>query len=125
VVERVRDGHPTTLGAASGAVAGLVAITPACGFVSPLGSIAVGGAAGVVCCLAVGLKHKLGFDDALDVVAVHLVGGVAGALLIGLFGTSAVGGADGLFYGGCWGSRRSRWSWWSATASSCRWCWRS
>ncbi len=100
VVERVRDGHPTTLGAASGAVAGLVAITPACGFVSPVGSIAVGGVAGVVCCLAVGLKFRLGFDDALDVVAVHLVGGVAGALLIGFFGTSAVGGADGVFYGG-------------------------
>jgi ammonium transporter, Amt family len=100
VVERLRDGHPTTLGAASGAVAGLVAITPACGFVSPLGSIAVGGIAGVVCCLAVGLKFRLGFDDALDVVAVHLVGGVLGALLIGFFGTSAVGGADGLFYGG-------------------------
>ena len=100
LVERLRDGRPTTLGAASGAVAGLVAITPACGFVSPLGAIVVGVVAGVVCCLAVGLKYRLGFDDALDVVAVHLVGGVSGALLIGLLGTSAVGGADGLFYGG-------------------------
>jgi Amt family ammonium transporter len=67
-----------------------------------LGSLAVGGVAGVVCCLAVGLKYRLGFDDALDVVAVHLVGGVTGALLIGFFGSSAVAGADGLFYGGGW-----------------------
>ncbi len=100
VVEKLRDGHPTTLGAASGAVAGLVAVTPAAGFVSPLGSVAIGLIAGAVCALAVGLKYRLGFDDSLDVVGVHLVGGVAGALLIGLFGTKAVGGADGLFYGG-------------------------
>ncbi len=99
-VEKLRDGHPTTLGAASGAVAGLVAITPAAGFVSPMGSIAIGLIAGAVCALAVGLKYKLGYDDALDVVGVHLVGGVLGALLIGFFGTSRVGGADGLFYGG-------------------------
>jgi len=100
LVERFRDGHPTTLGAASGAVAGLVAITPACGYVSPLGSIAIGFLAGVLCCLSVALKFRFGFDDALDVVGVHLVGGVLGALLIGFFGTSTVGGADGLFYGG-------------------------
>lgn len=100
VVEKLRDGHPTTLGAASGAVAGLVAITPAAGFVSPLGSIALGAIAGAVCALAVGLKYRFGYDDALDVVGVHLVGGVLGALLIGLFGTSVVGGANGLFYGG-------------------------
>jgi Amt family ammonium transporter len=100
IVEKLRDGHPTTLGAASGAVAGLVAITPACGFVSPLGSIAIGLIAGAVCALAVGLKYRLGYDDSLDVVGVHLVGGVTGALLIGFFGTKAVGGADGLFYGG-------------------------
>jgi len=99
-VEKLRDGHATTLGAASGAVAGLVAITPACGYVSPLGSIAIGAIAGAVCSLAVALKFKLGYDDALDVVGVHLVGGVLGALLIGFFGTKAVGGADGIFYGG-------------------------
>src|SRR5512143_3933482 len=99
IVEKLRDGHPTTLGAASGAVAGLVAITPACGFVSPLGSIAIGLIAGALCALAVGLKYRFGFDDSLDVVGVHLVGGVTGALLIGFFGTSKVAGADGLFYG--------------------------
>ena len=103
VVEKLRDGHPTTLGAASGAVAGLVAITPAAGFVSPMGSIALGFIAGAVCSLAVLLKYKLGYDDALDVVGVHLVGGVAGALLIGFFGTAATGvGIDGVFYGGGW-----------------------
>ena len=101
VVEKLRDGHATTLGAASGAVAGLVAITPAAGFVSPMGSIALGFIAGALCSLAVLLKYKLGYDDALDVVGVHLVGGVAGALLIGFFGTKATGiGIDGIFYGG-------------------------
>ena len=102
VVEQFRDGKPTTLGAASGAIAGLVAITPACGFVSPLGAIALGAIAGVVCCLAVRLKYRLGFDDSLDVVAVHLVGGIVGTVLIGLFATTSVNsaGADGLFYGG-------------------------
>ncbi|HVH21107.1 MAG TPA: hypothetical protein VNA11_01495, partial [Pseudonocardia sp.] len=102
VVEQVRDGKPTTLGAASGAVAGLVAITPACGFVTPLGSVAIGLIAGAVCALAVALKFKFGFDDSLDVVGVHLVGGLVGTLLIGFFGTTSVNalGADGLFYGG-------------------------
>ncbi|WP_211239406.1 ammonium transporter [Actinokineospora inagensis] len=102
VVEQVRDGKPTTLGAASGAVAGLVAITPACGFVSPLGALVIGLVAGVVCALAVSLKYKLGFDDSLDVVGVHLVGGLIGTLLIGLFATTGVNpaGKDGLFYGG-------------------------
>jgi Amt family ammonium transporter len=101
ICEKFRDGHPTTLGAASGAIAGLVAITPACGFVTPVGSIILGLVAGVVCCLATGLKFKFGFDDALDVVGVHLVGGVLGALLIGFLGAAATGiGADGLFYGG-------------------------
>jgi ammonium transporter, Amt family len=100
IVEKLRDGHPTTLGAASGAVAGLVAITPAAGFVSPVGSIALGFIAGALCSLAVLLKYKLGYDDALDVVGVHLVGGVAGALLIGFFGTKATGiGLDGVIYG--------------------------
>jgi Amt family ammonium transporter len=107
VVEQIRDGKPTTLGAASGAVAGLVAITPACGFVSPLGAIFIGLAAGVLCALAVGLKYKLGYDDSLDVVGVHLVGGLVGTLLIGFFASKDVrsfdgGGANGLFYGGGW-----------------------
>src|SRR4051794_10195881 len=104
IVEKIRDGHPTTLGAASGAVAGLVAITPAAGFVSPVGSIILGLIAGALCALAVGLKYRFGYDDALDVVGVHLVGGVAGALLIGFLGsTRATGiGLNGVFYGGGW-----------------------
>ncbi|HEY9417347.1 MAG TPA: ammonium transporter [Pseudonocardia sp.] len=102
VVEKVRDGKPTTLGAASGAVAGLVAITPACGYVSLLGGMAIGFIAGAICALAVGLKYKLGFDDSLDVVGVHLVGGIVGTLLIGFFGSTTVNSlsANGLFYGG-------------------------
>lgn len=105
VVEQVRDGKPTTLGAASGAVAGLVGITPGCAYVEPLGALAIGLVAGVVCALAVGLKYRWGFDDSLDVVAVHGVGGLAGMLLIGLFGTVSVNaqGANGLFYGGGFG----------------------
>jgi Amt family ammonium transporter len=104
VTEKIRDGHATTLGAASGAVAGLVAITPACGFVSPMGSIAIGIGAGVICALATGLKTKFGYDDALDVVGVHLVGGIFGALTIGLFATKLTNsaGANGAFYGGGW-----------------------
>jgi Amt family ammonium transporter len=101
--ERLRDGHATTLGAASGAVAGLVAITPACGSVTPVGAILVGLVAGGLCALAVTLKHRLGYDDALDVVGVHLVGGLAGTLLIGLVASdTSTGSADlrGLFYGG-------------------------
>jgi Amt family ammonium transporter len=102
IVERLRDGHFTTLGAASGAVAGLVAITPACGTVSPSGAIAVGGVAGMVCAFAIGLKNKFGFDDALDVVGVHLVGGLFGTLAIGFMATKTSNGigVDGLFYGG-------------------------
>jgi Amt family ammonium transporter len=100
-VEQKRDGHPTTLGAASGAVAGLVAITPSCGTVSLLGALIVGLAAGVVCSYAVSWKFKLNYDDSLDVVGVHLVGGVIGTLLIGLFAEKAMtGGTQGLFYGG-------------------------
>ena len=101
-VEKLRDGHATTLGAASGAIAGLVAITPAAGFVSPSGSIIIGALAGTLCCLATAIKFKFRFDDSLDVVAVHLVGGVLGALLIGFLGTTAVNsfGVDGIFYGG-------------------------
>ncbi len=104
VTEKIRDGHATTLGAASGAVAGLVAITPACGFVSPMGSILIGIAAGVVCALAVGLKNKFGYDDALDVVGVHLVGGILGALSIGLLATKMTNpaGSNGVFYKGGW-----------------------
>ncbi|MER8028206.1 ammonium transporter [Streptomyces bauhiniae] len=101
LVEQKRDGHPTTLGAASGAVAGLVAITPSCGTVSLLGALVVGLAAGVVCSYAVGWKFKLNYDDSLDVVGVHLVGGVIGTLLIGLFADRAMtGGPEGLLYGG-------------------------
>jgi Amt family ammonium transporter len=102
LVERIRDGKATTLGAASGAVAGLVAITPGCAFVSPLGSIFVGLIAGALCASCTTLKYKLGFDDSLDVVAVHLIGGITGALLIGFLGNSQYAGADGLFYGGGW-----------------------
>ncbi|MEV2240004.1 ammonium transporter [Micromonospora sp. NPDC049891] len=102
LVERIRDGKPTTLGAASGAIAGLVAITPACAFLEPLGAIALGVIAGVVCALAVGLKYRLKYDDSLDVVAVHMVGGIIGSLLIGFLAMEVLAGEgnDGLFYGG-------------------------
>ena len=101
VVEQFRDGHATSLGAASGIVSGLVAITPACAVVTPLGALAIGVLAGVGCALAVGLKHRLGIDDSLDVVGVHLVGGLIGTLAAGLFAKgSLTGGVAGLFYGG-------------------------
>ena len=102
LVEKVRNGHATSLGAASGVVSGLVAITPACAFVEPWAAVVIGLVAGAICALSVGIKYKLGVDDSLDVVAVHLVGGIWGSLSIGLFGTSAVNsvGLDGLFYGG-------------------------
>ena len=90
VVEQIRDGKPTTLGAASGAVAGLVAITPAAGYVSLLGGVIIGFVAGAVCALAVALKFRFRFDDSLDVVGVHLVGGLVGTLMVGLFGSTAV-----------------------------------
>jgi ammonium transporter len=100
-LERFRDGHPTTLGAASGMVAGLVAITPSCGSVTPLGALVMGLAAGVICALAVGLKYRWGYDDSLDVVGVHLVGGLVGTLGIGVLATAgAPTGVDGLLYGG-------------------------
>ncbi|MEV0680448.1 ammonium transporter [Actinosynnema sp. NPDC050436] len=100
-VERVRDGNATTLGAASGVVAGLVAITPACSAVTPTGAIAIGAVTGALCALAVGLKYRFGFDDSLDVVGVHLVGGLSGTVLIGLFASDAApAGVDGLFHGG-------------------------
>src|SRR3712207_2610544 len=99
--ERIRDGHATSLGAASGVVAGLVAITPSCSSVSPVGAIVLGAVAGVLCALAVGLKYKLGYDDSLDVVGVHLVGGLWGSLAVGLLATAdAPAGVDGLLYGG-------------------------
>jgi Amt family ammonium transporter len=102
IVEKIRDGHPTSLGAASGAVAGLVAITPACAFVAPWAAVVIGLIAGILCALAVGLKYKFNYDDSLDVVGVHLVGGLWGTLSIGFFGTTAITswGANGLLYGG-------------------------
>jgi Amt family ammonium transporter len=100
-VEKVRDGHATSLGAASGVVAGLVAITPACAAVNPVGAIAIGIVAGVLCALAVGLKFRFGYDDSLDVVGVHLVGGIVGTVLIGVLATAnAPAAVDGLLYGG-------------------------
>src|ERR1700756_117946 len=107
LTERIRDGHATTLGAASGIVAGLVAITPSCSSVNALGALVIGAVAGVLCALAVGLKFRLGFDDSLDVVGVHLVGGLAGTLLVGLVAApesvainGVAGVSKGLFYGG-------------------------
>lgn len=101
VVEWIYRGKPTVLGAASGAVAGLVAITPASGFVGPIASIMIGIGAGILCYLAVLWKAKCGYDDALDVVGIHGVGGIWGALATGLFASKAINaaGADGLFYG--------------------------
>jgi Amt family ammonium transporter len=101
LTERIRDGKATSLGAASGIVAGLVAITPSCSSVNAVGAIAIGATAGVLCALAVGLKFKLGFDDSLDVVGVHLVGGMIGTLLVGLVAApEAPAAVAGLFYGG-------------------------
>jgi Amt family ammonium transporter len=96
-----KTGAPTTLGAASGAVAGLVAITPAAGFVGPQAAFVFGLAAGVLCYLAVSLKYRFGYDDSLDVVGVHLVGGVVGSILLGVFAQASVNpaGADGLLFG--------------------------
>jgi Amt family ammonium transporter len=95
LVEKIRDGHATSLGAASGVVAGLVAITPACAAVNASGALIIGLVAGALCALSVGLKFKLGFDDSLDVVAVHLVGGIVGTIMIGFVGVEV-----GLFDGG-------------------------
>ncbi len=104
LLERLRDGKATSLGAASGMVAGLVAITPSGASLSPIGSILMGAAAGAICAVAVGLKFRFGYDDSLDVVGVHLVGGLVGTLGIGLIGTAAAPtGVDGLFYGGGFG----------------------
>jgi Amt family ammonium transporter len=108
LVERIIHGKATSLGAASGIVAGLVAITPSCGAISLSGALIIGALAGMVCSVAVGLKFKLRMDDSLDVVGVHLVGGIIGALMIGLVGTAKspqgvdglFGDMNGLFYGG-------------------------
>jgi Amt family ammonium transporter len=99
IVEVVRDKAATTLGAASGAIAGLVAVTPSGANISPMGALAIGLLAGVACALAVGLKYKLGYDDSLDVVGVHLVGGLVGSILIGVFASSTFGGTGGLLEG--------------------------
>ena len=102
VVEKIRYGKSTALGAASGAVAGLVAITPCAGWVTPLGSLFIGFGAGFVCACAIGLKNKFGFDDSLDVVGVHFVGGWVGTLCVGFFSTKGTNslGNNGIFYGG-------------------------
>ncbi|MEU0518705.1 ammonium transporter [Streptosporangium sp. NPDC006007] len=102
LVEKMRDGHATSLGVASGAVAGLVAITPACGFVDPWAALVIGAVAGSVCACAVGLKYRLGFDDSLDVVGVHLVGGVLGAVSLGFLAAHPFleQQSTGLLYGG-------------------------
>ncbi len=102
VVEKLKGGHATTLGAASGAVAGLVAITPCAGFVGGLSPLVIGSVAGVACFLAIQLKTRFGYDDSLDVVGVHLVGGIVGSLLLGFFSDTSVNalGADGVFFGG-------------------------
>jgi ammonium transporter, Amt family len=104
-VERIKSGHATTLGAASGAVAGLVAITPCAGFVGGLAPVVIGAIAGAVCFLAIQLKYRFRYDDSLDVIAVHLVGGIIGSILLGLFADDAVNaaGKDGVFFGGGWG----------------------
>jgi len=95
VVEKIKDGKPTSIGAASGAIAGLVAITPACAALTPTWAIVLGAVAGAVCALAIELKFRLGFDDSLDVVGIHLVGGLIGTLYLGFFATGT-----GLFMGG-------------------------
>ncbi|MQA60616.1 MAG: ammonium transporter [Actinophytocola sp.] len=110
LLERIRDGRATSLGAASGVVAGLVAITPACAFVDTWGALAIGFIAGILCALAVSLKYKLGYDDSLDVVGVHLVGGLVGTVMIAFFANAKLNPAaaveagedfpSGLFYGG-------------------------
>jgi Amt family ammonium transporter len=107
IVERLRDGRPTLVGASSGAIAGLVAITPACGFIAPVPAVMLGLVAGAACALAVSIKYRFGFDDSLDVVGVHFVAGWIGSLSIGFFATLQVnsaieglGASEGLFYGG-------------------------
>jgi ammonium transporter, Amt family len=105
IVEWIRSGKPTMIGASSGAVAGLVAITPSCAYISPLGAVVLGLVAGAICALAVSLKYRFSVDDALDVFGVHFVGGWVGSLSIGIIGTTAFNplGAKGLIYGGGFG----------------------
>lgn len=101
LVEKIRDGHSTTLGAASGIVAGLVAITPACSSVTPIGAILIGAISSILAAYAIGFKYRFGYDDALDVVGVHFIAGLAGSILVGVFASSsAPAGVDGLLYGG-------------------------
>lgn len=101
LVEKFKDGHVTGIGAASGAITGLVAITPACGAVTPVGAIFVGFIPAMICPFAIGLKRRFGYDDSTDVVGVHLVGGIVGTLLIGLFASAGMpNGVNGLLYGG-------------------------
>jgi Amt family ammonium transporter len=100
VTEKVRDGHPTSLGAVSGVVAGLVAVTPACANVSPVGALGLGAVAGAVSALAVGLKFRFGYDDSLDVVGVHLCAGLVGTVALGFIALPVDGEGGGLFYGG-------------------------
>jgi Amt family ammonium transporter len=102
IVEKLRAGHATTLGAASGAVAGLVAITPCAGFVGGIAPIIIGFVTSIVCYFALALKTKFNFDDSLDVIAVHLVGGIMGALMLGLFADTSINslGFDGVLFGG-------------------------
>ena len=104
LIERIKTGHATTLGACSGAVAGLVAITPCAGFVGGASPMIIGAIAGVLCYLALAIKAKMNWDDSLDVIAVHLIGGVVGTLLLGFFADGSIYGVDdaeaGLFYGG-------------------------
>ena len=95
MVEKIKDGKPTSVGAASGAVAGLVAITPACAALTPIWAVVLGVVAGALCALAIELKYKWGFDDSLDVVGIHLVGGLIGTLYLGFFASNT-----GLFMGG-------------------------
>ncbi|MEU6858895.1 ammonium transporter [Glycomyces sp. NPDC046736] len=103
LIDRIRGIKPSVLGACSGVIAGLVAITPAAGLVEPLGAIALGAIAGIICPLAIGLKHKLGYDDSLDVVGLHMVAGIWGSIAVGLFAVEGIAGTAGLFYGGTFG----------------------
>jgi Amt family ammonium transporter len=98
-IEWKRDGHATTLGGASGVVAGLVAITPAAGFGGGLAPIIFGFVASVACYFAIQLKTKYGYDDSLDVVGIHMVGGIVGGVLLGFFADASIGGIDGAFFG--------------------------
>ncbi|RPK65721.1 Ammonium transporter NrgA [Streptomyces sp. ADI95-17] len=103
LVEKWRTGTVTTMGVVSAAVAGMVAITPACGEVDTLGAVITGLVVGAVCAFAITLKYRFDVDDTLDVVGVHGVGGLIGLIMVGLFATARISGKEGLFYGGGWG----------------------